>query len=217
MPSGTNVPAPTFGPNGFIIPSSAAVLAGVEADINAAFGNNLNFALNTPQGQLASSWAAILDNVYQLFLFYTNQVDPAFAVGRMQDAIARIYFLSRNPAAPTTLQCNCSGLTGVVIPTGALIQDSAGNLYASTQPGTIPAGGSVVIPFAAQVPGPTAVPITTGVSIYQAILGWDSVTVASGIAGTNTETSQAFELRREQAVATNSFGAIGSVIGAVAQ
>ena len=34
----TSVPPPTFGPKGFIAPSEADILAGVQADINAAFG-----------------------------------------------------------------------------------------------------------------------------------------------------------------------------------
>ena len=53
----------------------------MQADINAAFGGNLNQALNTPQGQLASSIAAILGNVDDTFAFYTSQTDPAFALG----------------------------------------------------------------------------------------------------------------------------------------
>lgn len=214
MPAGTNVPAPTFGTTGFQIPTTAAVLTGVEADINAAFGGNLNFALTTPQGQLASSWAAILENVYQLFLLYTQQVDPAFAQGRMQDAIARLYGLSRNPALPTTLQINCSGLTGITIPVGALVVDASGNIYQCTTAVVIPAAGNITTSFACTVPGPVAVPTT--VSIYQAIFGWSGVSVSSGTVGTNVESRSAFEIRRQASVAGNALGPIGAIIGAVA-
>ena len=50
----TNVPSPTFGPNGVVIPSENAVLTGVQADINTALGGGVNPQLSTPQGQLAS-------------------------------------------------------------------------------------------------------------------------------------------------------------------
>ncbi|TIR78119.1 MAG: hypothetical protein E5X19_32455, partial [Mesorhizobium sp.] len=76
-------------------------------DINGAFGGVLNPALNTPQGQLASSETAVIDEVNSTFLYFTNQVDPAYATGRMQDAIARIYFIERNPAQPTVVQALC--------------------------------------------------------------------------------------------------------------
>lgn len=213
----TNVPSPTFGPNGFVAPTSAAILTGVKADINAAFGGTLNFSLNTPQGQLASSWAGIIANNDQIFLYYVQQVDPAYATGRQQDAIARIYFLERNPAEPTALQVLCSGLPGVVIPVNATVQDSGGNLFSCTGAGTISVAGTVTLSFACTIPGPTAVPPANGVKIFQAIPGWDSATVVSGAIGVNTETRQAFETRRRDSVAGNSLGPIAAIIGAVAK
>jgi hypothetical protein len=213
----TAVPSPVFSTNGFVIPSGPAVLTGVQADINAAFGNNLNFNLNTPQGQLASSEAAVISNVYALFQFYTQQMDPAYSSGRMQDGIGRIYFLERNPAEPTTLQIACVG-SNVTLPIGATIQDENGNIYAATAAITLPSGGGTITgSFACTVPGPVAVPGASEVSIYQAIPGWDSVSVVSGVEGVNVESRQAYELRRQDSVAGNSFGAIGSIIGAVAK
>ena len=209
----TNIPAATFGPTGFSAPLRSQILAGAAADINAAFGGGLNPASTTPQGQLAASLSEAIGQCYDAFIFYTQQVDPAFATGRMQDAIARIYFLTRIAAQSTTLQVACLGGVGVVIPAGALVVDAANNAYACTSGGTIPAGGSITLPFAAQVPGPTAVP--TGVSIFQAIPGWDSATVISGAVGNNSESRGAFEQRRQQSVAANAKGSPAAVLGAV--
>jgi hypothetical protein len=135
----------------------------------------------------------------------------------MQDAIGRIYFLSRDPAEPTTLQVSCLGGSSVVIPQNSLIQDAAGNVYGATAAITLPSGGgSTVGQFACLVPGPVAVPPSDGVTIYTSIPGWDSVTVVSGTQGVDVESRQAFEQRREDSVAGNSFGAAGSIVGAVA-
>lgn len=106
------------------------MLAGVLADINAAFGNTLNTDLSTPQGQLATSLTAILGDAYDQMLAVFNGVDPARASGRMQDAIGRIYFMERKPATPTVVTCQC-GVEGTVIPQGALVADAAGNTYAA--------------------------------------------------------------------------------------
>jgi len=217
----TNVPAPTFGPNGFIAPTEAAILSGVCADIQEAFGGTLNLdpsnseSLTTPQGQIATSETAIIGNVNDTFVNLTNMVNPAFASGRWQDAIGNIYFMQRLPGQPTTLQIACVGLAGVVIPVGSIIQDTSGNPYFSTGAATIPVSGTVTVSFAAQNLGPTAVPGTNDVSIYQAIPGWDSVTCTGGEEGSNVEGRAAFEARRAASVAVNSIGSLPSILGAV--
>jgi len=212
----TNVPQPTFGPNGFVAPDASAVFAGVQADINAAFGGNLNPALNTPQGQLATSEAAIIDEANTDFVFISNQFDPAFAAGRYQDALGRIYFIERNPAEPTVVQALCSGLSGVVIPVGALAIAADGNIYSCTEAGTIPVGGSITLSFSCTVTGPIACPANSLNAIYQAIPGWDSVNNPSdGVEGSDVESREAFEARRQQTVANNSIGSLPSIYGAV--
>lgn len=214
-----NVPAVTFGPTGFIVPPSSQILAGVIEDYQAAFGGNLNLdasntaTLSTPQGQLASSTAAIILNTDQAFQYFTTQVDPAYATGRMQDAIARIYFLDRLPSQPTVLTVQCGGLEDVAIPVNALIKDPAGNIYTCTAAGTIPSGGAIALTFANLVPGPIAVPGT--VSIYQIIPGWDTVTVLSGTLGKNVESPSEFEARRKASVAQNANGTIPAIRGSV--
>lgn len=213
----TSVPPVTFGPTGFIAPAAPLVLAGVQADISAAFQSVLNYNLNTPQGQLSSSEAALVVNTNAIFVYYTNQVDPAFAIGRMQDAIARISFLERLPALPTVLTIQCFGLAGVVIPVGSLIRDTAQNLYASTDPATIASNGNVTTAFAAVLPGATPIPASNAVSIYQAIPGWDSVSTVSGVVGRPVETRAQFEARRQATVAANSRNTNSAVRGVVLQ
>lgn len=209
----TNVPQPTFGSAGFIAPAQSAILAGVQADINAAFGGNLNYSLSTPQGQIASSESSIIGNTYDMFVFYTTQTDPAYATGRMQDAIGRLYNMERIPSAPTVLQLSCSGLPGLTIPVGALVADGNGNQYACTGSGIITPSGSVTLSFSGTVPGP--VPVPTSVSIYQAVPGWDSASVISGVVGQNVESRGAFEARRQQQLAANSAGSLPSILGEI--
>lgn len=212
----TNVPRPTFGPRGFVIPSTQEVLDGVQADINSAFGGGLNPSLETPQGQLASSEAAVVLNTDADFLFLTQMFDPAFAFGRYQDALARIYFISRNPAQPTTVQCLCTGLEGVVIPQGALAVATDGNQYVCAQQGVIPVSGQVTLPFDCIIPGPIPCAAGTLNQIYQAIPGWDAITNPSaGVLGNDVESRAAFEARRAASVAHNSIGSLPSVLGAV--
>ena len=199
----TSVPPVTFGPNGVIVPAESAVLAGVQSDLNGAFGGNLNPGLTTPQGQLASSETAIVGDKNAQLLFLASQFDPAQASGRFQDGIGNIYFLQRIPSAPTTTNIACGGLVNVVIPVGALVQAEDGNQYACSAPGTIPAGGSITLPFECTTNGPIACP-AQAFTIYRAIPGWDTaVSALDGVEGNNTETQAEYELRRQQSVALN--------------
>jgi hypothetical protein len=212
----TSVPPPVFTPTGLVIPSEPDILTGVQDDLNAAFGGGLNPGLNTPQGQLASSITAEIANANTVFATFVNQVDPDTATGFMQDAIARIYFLNRNPALPTTVNCQCVGAFETPIPVGAQVQDTSGNVYACTQAGSIPIGGSITLPFANVVTGPIPCPASTVTTIFLAIPGWDSVNNSSpGATGTNVESPAAFEYRREQSVGINAQGSIPAVAAKV--
>jgi len=211
----TSVPPLVFTPTGFQSPLESAILAGVQQDINTAFGGNLSANLSTPQGQLASSEAAIIGNTNDEFVNLSQQMDPAYNVGRFQDAIGRIYFMTRIPATATTLTTYNFGLPGVVIPAGALVQDASGNAYANAGNVTIPVGGNVTATFACTNYGPIAVP-EGNLSIYTSIPGWDSCSFVSGVEGANVENRSAFEARRAASVAGNSFGPIGAIIGCVA-
>lgn len=215
--SGTSsIPRPSFGATGFIMPTEVQILAGVLADINAAFGGNLNPALETPQGQIASTETAIIADQNDQFLLLTQNVDPAYSQGRMQDAIGRIYFMERYPALPTVVQGTCRGLQGVVIPTGALALANDGNFYNATASGTIGPDGTVTLPFQCNVTGPIACPTGSLAQVYIVIPGWDSIiNNADGEIGQNVETATEFEYRRFNSVAGNSAGMLASVQGAV--
>lgn len=212
----TDVPSIEFTDTGLVLPQESAILAGAQAGINAAFGGKLNPALNTPQGQLATSLTAIVSDNNDQFAEFVNQVDPDTNDGFMQDAIARIYFLNRSPGAPTVVQCDCVGSLGTVIPVGAQAQDTSGNLYLCTQAGTIPVGGTISLPFANAVVGPIACPSNTLVNIYQAIPGWDTINNPSpGVVGANVETAAEFRVRRDQSVALNAHGSLPAIYAAV--
>jgi len=217
----TNVPAIQWNPTGIVVPTEAAILAGVQADWNSACGGNLNPDLRTPQGQLAQSETAIIAAANADIANIVNGINPATSSGAFQDAIGFLYFMERNPGTATVIPLLCVGLPGTVIGVGAQAQDTSGNIYVCTQAATIPIGGSVTTTFANAQLGPIACPANTVTTIYQAIPGWDTVnnptgatTTATGL-GSNVETPAAFEYRRAQSIAANGQGFLGAVYGAV--
>ncbi len=212
----TNVPNIVFTPAGLVVPQEADILSGVLTDYDQAFGGGMNKALETPQGQLASSEAAIISAKNAAIVEFVNQVNPDKASGFMQDAIARIYFLDRIPGAPTSVICTIVGGQGTVIPVGAQAQDTSGNLYACTEAGVIGSGGNVSLPFANVVNGPIPCPANTLTQVYKAIPGWDTINNPSdGVLGQAVETQQAFAYRRAQSVALNARGSLQAIYAAV--
>jgi len=212
----TAVPPIVLTDTGFVIPQESEILAGVRVDLNAAFGGNLNPALETPQGQLATTEAAAIGAQNDAILSLFNGFDPAFAAGRAQDALARMYFLERFPARPTVVTAQVNGGAGVVIPIGALARSTDGRVYACTQAVTIPIGGTIDATFACTTDGPISCPAGSLNRIYQSISGWDAITNADeGVLGSDVESRAAFEARRVESVAINARGILPAIQGAV--
>lgn len=212
----SSVPQLTFTQTGVVLPAESDILAGVQTDIDTAFGGGLNPALETPQGQLASTTAAVIANKNAEIAYYVNQVDPQYAEGRFQDAIGRIYFLTRKPATATSVTCTLTGSIGAVIPAGTLAKDTSGNTYTLTGDVTIGSGGTGSGSFQNIATGPIPCAAGTLTQVYQAVAGWDAVTnPTDGTLGQDVESRGDFEYRRKNSVALNGKGTPQSIYGAV--
>ena len=211
----TAVPPLTYGPNGIVIPPEDSILTGVQTDINSAFGGGLNPQLSTPQGQIASTETAVIGDSYAAMAWLFNQFDPALNSGRGQDAIGRIYFMTRIAAQPTVQNCILTGLATTPIPIGALATDPNTNLqWICTQSGSIDAGGTVTLEFSCLTNGPIAGPAT--LNIAQSIYGWESIVpTGDAVLGNNVESSSQFEQRRQASVAANAIQILDAIQGLV--
>lgn len=212
----TNVPAITWVNGSPVLPAELDILAGVQADIDTAFGGGVNQSLQTPQGQLAQSETAIIGDKNSQIAYIANQINPETASGQWQDAIGAIYGIQRIQAAGTVVTATLTGAVGTVIPAGSKAQDSAGYIYASTAAVTIPATGTIDVQFQNTTSGPIACPAGSLSTIYIAIAGWDTITnAADGSLGNDVESRAAFELRRKLSVAGNAVNTVQSLQAAV--
>lgn len=212
----TNIPPIQWTTTGVVLPTDAEILTGAQADIDAAFGGGTNPALNTPQGQIASSESAIVSDKNSNIAYIVNQVDPQYAEGRFQDAIGRIYFMTRKPAQSTVVICTIGGVPGAYVPAGSLALDTSENVYQLLGAVNIGTGGTVQAEFANVATGPIPCYAGTLTKIYKTVPGWDTVTnAADGILGVDVESPQAFELRRQNSVAANSHGTTDAIFAAV--
>jgi len=212
----TSVPAIEWTSEGVVLPTDAEILSGRQSDIDTAFGGGVNPALSTPQGQISSSDSAIIADKNSSIAYIANQVDPQYAEGRFQDAIGRIYFMTRNAASSTVVIATIGGIPGSYVPDGSLALDTSQNVYQLLGAVTIGPSGTIPAEFANVATGPIPCPSGSLTQLYRAVPGWDTVTNSgAGILGSEVESSQAFELRRQHSVALNSHGTVDAIFANV--
>ena len=211
------IPKPTITDKGIIAPTTEEVLQGMWSVLVAAFGTDINQTLSTPQGQLATSVTATLRDRDDQMIQLMNQVDPQYATGIWQDAIAQLYFLTRQSVTRSTAQVIFYGLVGSIIPQGFQIQDQAGNIWTLKIQATIQVNGEVVATVECQVLGAISASPNTITIIVQALAGVDRVTNPSAaIAGKQEESRDDFEIRRADSVSANAKNTDSAVRGSVA-
>lgn len=216
----TNVPLPTFSPTGLVTASEQAILNGVLQDYVAAFaaaGKVLNTELTTPQGQLASSQSFMIANFQAALSSLIANVDPMTASGAYQDALGRIYFLTRQQATFAYVVATVFGVAGATLPAGSQVKSSDGTIWASTAAVVFGAGGNASARFQSLTAGSAPAAGINDLSIYQQVPNWESVSnAAPSVPGVDTENRVEFETRRAQSVQIGGMGQAANVRAAVA-
>jgi uncharacterized phage protein gp47/JayE len=208
----TNVPSLVFTSTGITVPDESAILDGTLSDIDAAFGGGLNRQLTSPQGQWATSLAAVVADKNAQIVQMSNNFNPDTADGIWQDALGRIYFLTRLAAQSTVVTVTVNGLSGTVIPAGTLVKDTNGNTYSFTGAVTIGDSGLASGEVQNIASGPIPCAAGTLTQVFQSVAGFDTITnAADGTLGRDVETRADFETRRKASVAANAKGTPESI------
>ena len=212
-----------FDDNGFTVPDVETVRESVRQSWISAFAApgqpTLNTEPETPAGQLIDSQTAAITEADSELLYVAQQFDPAINSGVFQDAIARIYYLTRKAAVPSQAAITVTGLPGTVIPITAQIRSTEDQtLWGAAEAVTIPAEGVATVRFYCMTPGAITAAAGTLTRIVTVVAGWDTATNESAAAvGNLAENRGAFEARRYASVAVNSRSVAASVYGRIMQ
>ena len=217
----TNVPLPVFTTTGLQINSEQSILTGVLADYVQAFattGKSLTTALTTPQGQLASAQSYMVANFQALLASFIAQVDPLTSYGAFQDALGRIYFLTRQAATFATVSAIVFGTPGATLPAGSQAVSSVDNSVWVTQTAAVYNSLSQApVTFVATMAGPGPTVAANTLAIYQQVPNWTGITNAgANTPGLPVETRQNFETRRAASVQIGGVGQAVNVRAALA-
>lgn len=178
----------------------------------------LNTEPETPAGQLIDAQTYSIIEADNRLLFLANMFDPRKAQGIWQDALGKIYFLTRHPAVASTALITCTGRNGTFIPKGAQIRSIVDNtVWTCSKSVNIPQSGSVDVTFACDDTGPITAAPDTLTKIVTTIAGWDLATnKQAATPGQEEESQAAFEHRRYTSVALNSRSALESAYSRIA-
>lgn len=204
-------------PNGIKVPQASEIKESLQEIFTNALGTDLSLDDSTPQGNIIDGIAEQkqLDNAQ--ILYFMNQLNPSFADGKWQDALASIYFIQRKQATNSVVSCICVGLPGTVlngVSSGnpALAQSINGDIFQCLVGGTIPSSGSITLTFGSVETGPIPVGANTINKIYNVVAGWDSINNStSGVLGEDVETRENFAARIKQSLALNATGSLAAV------
>lgn len=218
----TNVPLPQFTAAGLVTPSEQQVLNGVLADWSAAFssvGKTMNPQLATLQGQTISSTSFMVSAFFGALSQLIAMVDPATSTGAFQDALGRIYFLSRqlatNASIPGVL---IAGVPGQTLAAGVLaISQSDNSQWLTSAAATFdPTTGLAIVTFVAATAGEGPVCLPNQLKQGQSSTVWQGIKSNPGsVAGVDVESAQSFEQRRQQSVTIGGVGQAANVLAAV--
>lgn len=201
-------------------------IADVRADTCAMMQNafteegkpTLNTEVSTPAGQLADSMAAAIVQKDNELLFLANQFNPLTAEGQWQDALGKIYFLTRHPAIASQATVRCSGAPGTVIVRGAKIRSKADETLWTLQETIVINDESYADGvFTCTQTGPIAAAAHTLGKIMTTTPGWDTAdNEQPATTGQDEESQASFENRRYKSVALNSRSSLQSAYSRVA-
>lgn len=162
---------------GVIVPDTADIKAGVQAEWKVALGDDLDVSDSSPQGVLIAAETASRRAVAENNAALANQINPNLSGGVFLDGICALTGLERTGASRSTVSSTTvTGVPGTIIPAGSVAQTSAGDKFATAGAVTIPDSGSTTADFIAVETGAVPCPAGALTQIVTAVLGWESVT-----------------------------------------
>lgn len=207
--------APTVDANGISAPQFADILAYLQAQYRAIFGNDVYLGNDSQDGQFLGIVAAAINDANAATIAVYNSFSPATAQGNGLSSNVKINGISRAIATASTVNVTLVGVAGTTI-TNGVVQDVNNVNWLLPASVVIPSGGSITVTATCQVLGAVSAAIGTVTKIQTPVYGWQTVTNASAASvGAPVETDAALRVRQGYSVALPSQTVLAGILGAV--
>jgi hypothetical protein len=162
---------------GVIVPDTADMLATVQDEFKAVFGDDMPTDAETPQGVLITAETIARTAVVQNNADVANQINPNIAGGVFLRAICALTGLDTDGAARSLVSgVTVTGVSGAILTAGAQAATAAGDLFEVVTTTTIGAGGTATVDFQSVEYGAIPCAANALTVIVTGILGWETVT-----------------------------------------
>ena len=203
-------------PNGVEATTLAEYVDLLGEALRSVLGQDLSLDADTLQGQLIGVFALQLAQQDEALVAVANSLVLSAAEGNQLDAHGSIFNLPRREASHTMATATASGLEGVAVPSGAIVQSDNGDLFEVEQTVLIGADGTASVTLRAQQTGPVSAPQGALTQIVTPFDGWDSITNDEATStGRRAETDAEYRARYRRLISRNSLGSVGSIKAAV--
>ena len=217
----------TLNENGLQVKSLNEIIADLETGFKEIYGEDINLASNSPDGQLINLFAQASIDIRELIQETYVSFDPDQASGVVLDQRVTINNIQRK-AGSYTIQpidivtdrtVNLQGLDADFNNpdgTGFTIQDDAGNQFILIDSATLTAG-TTTVNFRSKAIGEVTTTVGTITNPVTVVLGVTSVNNSSGAlsVGQDEETDAELRVRRQASVANASAGYLNGLLGTV--
>lgn len=202
---------------GVIVPDTAEIQAGVEAEYQAAFGEELTVNPETPQGILIAAEVLARSEVVENNAAVANQINPNIAGGVFLQAICALTGLEPPVATFSLVQgVTLTGVASTVVPAGSIAKTDAGDQFQLISEVTLDSDGSGTGDFQALTAGPVPCAIGELDSIVTEVLGWETVTnAAAAILGEDSPSDEALRQLRQNTLALQGSSLVEAITSAL--
>ena len=101
---------------GVIVPDTSLILAEIQDEFKAVFGEDLDLTATTPQGRLIELFQRNRTFCIQICALVSNMLNLGRASGFVLDDLGSLFLIERQPATHTTTTVILSGVVGTIIP-----------------------------------------------------------------------------------------------------
>lgn len=189
----------------------------LENSMNAKFGQDLDTDPESPEGQIISTVADAVDQLWEVAQHSYNAFNPNAATGVTLENLTLINNITKKKATATTVDLKFSGDNGITIPLGTIVSSDpalTGGVsykFETLVEGIIALGIYEVLAIAQEV-GETQIPELSMTFLDNPIVGVDSVTnELIGNVGQNDETDPELRSRRTSQVALPAVSTIDAI------
>lgn len=206
--------APTIDINGISCPQYAEVLAYLQTQYRAIYGDDVYLGNDSQDGQFLGVIAAAINDVNSACVAVYNSFSPQTAQGAGLSSNVKINGIARLVPSKSTTLVTIGGTFGSVI-TNGVVSDGA-NQWDLPATVTIPESGEIQVTATAQEEGEIEAAIGTITTISTPVYGWQTVTnTVAATPGSPVESDAKLRVRQAASVALPSVVVFDGILGAV--